>query len=128
MFDESAGSGQQRNVLGGPLALCSNRPKTGFYRTGCCHTGPDDHGMHTVCVVLTEAFLSFSKQVGNDLSTPRPEYGFPGLLPGQRWCLCAPRYKQALDAGAAPQVVLTATHEATLQIIELDVLMAHAAP
>lgn len=110
----------QRNVFGEPLAACSTRPMTGFYRTGCCHTGPDDLGLHTVCVEVTAAFLAFSKMRGNDLSTPRPEFGFPGLRPGDRWCLCAERWKEALDAGMQPHVVLAATHEATLEIVDLD--------
>jgi uncharacterized protein (DUF2237 family) len=118
--------GQQRNVFGGPLTTCSDAPKTGFFRTGCCHTGPQDVGMHTVCVVLTEAFLTFTKAAGNDLSTPRPEYGFPGLKPGDRWCLCATRFKQAHEHGKAPQVVLAATHENTLAIVPLDVLTSYA--
>src|SRR5688500_10074691 len=115
MPDDPRSSGQ-RNVLGGPLETCSSPsgPRTGFYRTGCCETGPDDVGRHTVCVVMTAAFLEVSAALGNDLSTPHPEWGFPGLRPGDRWCLCAARWKQALDAGAAPQVVLTATNEATL--------------
>ncbi len=128
MFDdgEGQGAGAQRNVFGGALTACSHAPKTGFYRTGCCHTGPDDVGMHTVCVVLTEEFLAFSKDVGNDLSTPRPEYGFLGLKPGQRWCLCAMRWVQAQRAGKAPRVVLMATHEATLQVVTLAELAEHA--
>jgi uncharacterized protein (DUF2237 family) len=101
-------------------------PVTGFYRNGCCETGPEDMGLHTVCAVMTDAFLAFSKAVGNDLSTPRPEYGFAGLKPGDRWCLCAPRWKEALDAGAAPKVVLEATHEETLAIVPLGVLKDHA--
>ena len=105
---------------------CSNAPLTGFYRNGCCETGPDDTGLHTVCAVMTAAFLAFSRSVGNDLSTPRPDFNFPGLRPGDRWCLCAPRWKEALDAGAAPGVVLEATHEETLAIVTLDVLRAHA--
>ncbi len=115
-----------RNVLGGPLLACSYSPLTGFYRTGCCETGPEDTGRHTVCVRVTEAFLQFSRQAGNDLSTPRPEYRFAGLKPGDRWCLCALRWKEAWEAGAAPAVVLEATHEATLRLIDLDVLKAHA--
>jgi len=91
-----------RNVLGGELLPCSFDPVTGFFRNGCCETGPHDTGLHTVCAVMTAEFLAFSKQVGNDLSTPVPEYGFAGLKPGDRWCLCAPRWKEALDAGAAP--------------------------
>jgi uncharacterized protein (DUF2237 family) len=99
-----------RNVLGEPLGSCSMDPVTGFFRNGCCETGPEDVGMHTVCAVMTAEFLEFSELVGNDLSTPRPEFGFPGLQPGDRWCLCAPRWKEALDAGVAPPVVLEATH------------------
>ncbi|MGE0613686.1 MAG: DUF2237 family protein [Hyphomicrobiales bacterium] len=110
----------QRNVFGEPLALCSIRPMTGFYRTGCCHTGPDDAGLHTVCVEVTADFLAFSKSRGNDLSTPQPDFGFPGLKPGDRWCLCAERWKEALDAGMQPRVVLAATHEATLDVVDLD--------
>src|SRR3954462_5957977 len=99
-----------RNVLGGPLADCSKRPMTGFFRNGCCSTGPEDAGSHTVCVVLTAEFLAFSKQAGKDLSTPKPEWGFPGLQPGDRWCLCAARWLEAHQAGCAPEVVLGATH------------------
>lgn len=116
-----------RNVLGTELQPCSLDPVTGFFRNGCCETGPHDAGMHTVCAVMTAEFLAFSKAVGNDLSTPRPEYDFPGLRPGDRWCLCAPRWKEALDAGAAPQVVLESTHEETLAIVPLGVLKDHAA-
>lgn len=116
----------QRNVLGGPLGACSERPVTGFYRDGCCNTGPDDLGLHTVCVVLTDEFLSFSKARGNDLSTPRPEFGFPGLKAGDRWCLCAARWREALHANAAPRVVLNATNEATLEVVSLDQLKAFA--
>ena len=116
----------QRNVFGEPIETCSDRPLTGFYRTGCCETGPDDHGVHTVCVLATAEFLAFSKMRGNDLSTPLPEFGFPGLEPGDRWCLCAARWKEALDAGMAPRVVLRATHEATLEIISLDELKRYA--
>ncbi|HAH08614.1 MAG TPA: DUF2237 domain-containing protein [Alphaproteobacteria bacterium] len=130
-FREDLGGGprrpQQKNVLGGALALCSAAPRTGFYRDGCCHTGPDDQGVHTVCAVMTEAFLSFSKARGNDLSTPRPEYDFPGLKPGDRWCLCAARWREALLANAAPKVILAATNARTLGIVELDDLKAHAA-
>jgi len=120
-YDEGA-----RNVMGGDLESCSTSPMTGFFRNGCCETGPHDVGMHTVCVVLTAEFLAYSKSVGNDLSTPIPEYGFAGLKPGDRWCLCAPRWKEALDAGAAPQVVLEATHEETLAIVTLGVLKDYA--
>ena len=115
-----------RNVLGGELEPCSLHPLTGFYRNGCCETGPEDVGQHTVCAVMTEAFLAFSMSVGNDLSTSRPEFDFVGLKPGDRWCLCAPRWKEALDAGAAPRVVLAATHEEVLAITTLGVLRDHA--
>ncbi len=116
-----------RNVLGEELVPCSLDPVTGFFRNGCCETGPHDVGMHTVCAVMTAEFLSYSKSVGNDLSTQRPDLGFDGLKPGDRWCLCAPRWKEALDAGAAPQVVLEATHEETLAIVPLGVLKDYAA-
>ena len=119
--------GVQRNVLGGPLGVCSEQPVTGFFRTGCCDTGPDDLGRHTVCIVASEDFLAFSKARGNDLSTPRPEFDFPGVLPGQRWCLCAARWKEALKAGMAPKVVLNATNEATLDLVSLEELKRHAA-
>ena len=127
-FRESSGGGgaSQKNVLGGPLRLCSNDPVTGFFRTGCCHTGPQDAGVHTVCAIMTDAFLGFSKSRGNDLSTPRPEFGFAGLKAGDRWCLCAARWKEAYDAGAAPRLVLDATHERTLSVVSLDALKAHA--
>jgi uncharacterized protein len=117
---------QQRNVFGEPIEVCSLNPSTGFYRTGCCETGPEDVGVHTVCVEVTREFLAFSKARGNDLSTPRPEYGFPGLSAGDRWCLCAARWQEALDAGVAPRVVLAATHEATLEIARLEDLKRHA--
>ena len=120
-YDETA-----LNVLGQELLLCSNAPLTGFFRNGCCETGPDDLGLHTVCAVMTAEFLAFSRRTGNDLSTPRPDLHFPGLKPGDRWCLCAPRWKEALDTGAAPGVVLEATHEETLAIVTLDVLKAYA--
>ncbi|TCM77590.1 DUF2237 family protein [Rhodovulum steppense] len=116
------------NVLGGPLAPCSSTPLTGFYRNGCCDTGPEDRGSHTVCAVMTAEFLAYSKYVGNDLSTPRPEWGFPGLKPGDRWCLCAGRFLQAHDEGCAPRVDLAATHGAALEIVPLDVLERHALP
>jgi uncharacterized protein (DUF2237 family) len=115
-----------RNVLGGELKPCSTSPMTGFFRNGCCETSHEDVGMHTVCAVMTAEFLAYSRSVGNDLSTPMPEYGFAGLKPGDRWCLCAPRWKEALDAGAAPQLVLEATHEETLAIVPLGVLKDHA--
>ena len=108
-----------RNVLGEPLEICSIKPITGFYRDGCCNTGQEDAGSHTVCAVLTTAFLEFSKARGNDLSTPMPELGFSGLRPGDRWCLCAPRWQEALDASRAPRVVLRATHEGALAYCSL---------
>jgi len=108
-----------RNVLGEPLELCSIKPMTGFYRDGCCNTGRDDFGSHTVCVVMTDAFLTFSKSRGNDLSTPIPEIGFAGLKAGDRWCLCAQRWQEAFEANQAPRVVLRATHEAALAFCAL---------
>ncbi|MCM8595029.1 DUF2237 family protein [Accumulibacter sp.] len=118
--------GRQRNILGGILGSCSERPLTGFFRDGCCNTSDDDLGSHTVCVVVTAEFLDFSKARGNDLSTPRPEFRFPGLKPGDRWCLCAARWREALHAGKAPRVVLNATNEACLLIVGLDDLKHHA--
>jgi uncharacterized protein (DUF2237 family) len=115
------------NVLGGPLQPCSVAPLTGFFRNGCCDTGPQDRGLHTVCALMTAEFLALSKYLGNDLSTPRPEYGFAGLRPGDRWCLCASRFLQAHEEGAAPKVWLDATHLRTLDIVPLDVLQGHAA-
>ena len=115
-----------RNVFGGPLQSCSTRPMTGFWRDGCCATGPMDVGRHVVCVVMTAEFLHFSVLAGNDLSTPRPEYQFPGLKPGDRWCLCADRWQEAFLSGAAPRVVLQATHQAALQICDLEDLKRHA--
>lgn len=114
------------NVLGEPLAPCSVKPMTGFYRDGCCHTGYDDVGIHTVCARITKEFLEFSKSRGNDLVTPAPQFGFPGLKPGDQWCLCAGRWKEALDAGVAPPVILAATHEETLAIVPLAELKRHA--
>ena len=114
------------NVKGGALAPCSDEPLTGFYRNGCCDTGSDDMGMHTVCAVMTDAFLVYSKLAGNDLSTPRPEVGFPGLRAGDRWCLCVGRWREALAAGVAPPVVLEATHEEALAVVPLDDLERHA--
>jgi uncharacterized protein (DUF2237 family) len=108
-----------RNVLGEMLAPCSERPLTGFYRDACCNTGPEDFGLHVVCVQVTADFLAFSKRAGNDLSTPMPAFGFPGLKPGDRWCLCAARWQEALEAGMAPKVVLSATHEAALEVVAL---------
>lgn len=115
-----------RNVLGGPLEPCSFSPITGFFRNGCCDTDPRDRGSHTVCVVVTDEFLAFSRRCGNDLSTPRPEYGFAGLVAGDRWCLCAPRWAEALEAGSAPQVVLKSTHEGALAYCRLEDLRRHA--
>jgi len=117
---------QQKNVFGEPIASCSEAPVTGFYRNGCCDTGPEDQGSHTICAVMTDEFLAFTKSVGNDLSTPIPAYGFPGLKAGDRWCLCAARWKQALDADAAPRVVLAATNEAALEIVPLEDLKRYA--
>lgn len=114
------------NVLGTELKTCSQNPLTGFYRDGCCNTGADDVGLHTVCVRVTEEFLVYSKMVGNDLSTPHPMYQFPGLQPGDQWCLCVLRWKEALDAGSAPQVNLEATHISTLEFVDLDDLKRHA--
>jgi uncharacterized protein (DUF2237 family) len=115
------------NVLGGPLKTCSMKPLTGFFRDGCCRTDDSDEGVHSVCVVATREFLEFSRRVGNDLSTPRPEYAFAGVKPGDQWCLCASRWVEALRAGAAPHVVLEATHAKTLELVDLETLMAHAA-
>jgi uncharacterized protein (DUF2237 family) len=115
-----------RNVLGEPLRPCCDRPLTGFYRDGSCRTGPEDVGLHTVCAKMTAEFLAFSKARGNDLSTPMPAYGFPGLQPGDQWCLCAARWKEAYDAGQAPAVVLASTHEVTLEVVPLAALKQHA--
>ena len=114
------------NVLGEPLVNCSSAPLTGFYRDGCCRTGPDDLGSHVVCIQATAEFLEFSKSRGNDLSTPVDDFGFPGLNPGDRWCLCALRWKEALEAGHAPRVVLTSTHEAVLNYVDLSDLKPYA--
>lgn len=114
-----------KNVLGGPLEDCSNAPLTGFYRDGCCNVGPDDFGVHAVCAVMTEDFLKLTLEQGNDLITPMPEYGFPGLRVGDRWCVCAAR-QEALEFGVAPPVVLEATHEAALQVITLEDLRRYA--
>ncbi|MGB9165572.1 MAG: DUF2237 domain-containing protein [Rhodomicrobium sp.] len=123
MLDEEQ---PQKNVFGETLAACSNNPLTGFFRDGCCNTGPQDYGSHTVCVVMTEEFLAFSKAAGNDLSTPVPEYAFPGLKAGDRWCLCAARWQQAFESGRAPRVVLAATHERALEIVALKDLKRFA--
>lgn len=114
------------NVLGDELQVCGRDPLTGFYRDGCCNTGADDLGVHVVCAQMTAEFLSFSRKAGNDLSTPQPELGFEGLSPGDRWCLCASRWKEAFDAGVAPPVVLAATHASVLEWVELDELRRHA--
>jgi uncharacterized protein (DUF2237 family) len=116
----------QKNVLGGELRPCSKAPLTGFFRTGCCETGPQDLGAHVVCARVTAEFLAFSRARGNDLSTPAPEAGFPGLSPGDQWCLCAARWKEALDAGAAPLVVLTATERSALRYVTLEELVRHS--
>jgi len=115
-----------KNVLGGELAECSSSPLTGFFRDGCCNTGPEDVGSHTVCTRVTEDFLDFSLSQGNDLLTPMPQYGYAGLKPGDQWCLCASRWAEALDAGVAPLVVLEATHERALEILDLEDLQDHA--
>jgi uncharacterized protein (DUF2237 family) len=116
------------NVLGDALELCGADPVTGFFRDGHCNTCASDQGSHTVCAILTAEFLAYSKYVGNDLSTPRPEYGFAGLNPGDAWCLCAGRFLQAADEGCGPQVNLAATHRRALEIVPLEVLQAHATP
>jgi uncharacterized protein len=117
---------EDTNVLGGRLEPCSVEPRTGFYRDGCCNTGPEDLGLHVICARMTADFLAFSAERGNNLSTPQPEVGFPGLKPGDRWCLCAGRWREALDAGVAPPVVLSATHEETLAVVALDDLKRFA--
>ena len=128
-FDEAGrrpGRRSSRNVLGGLLEMCSIQPMTGFFRNGCCDSGPEDVGSHTVCAVMTAEFLAFSKSRGNDLSTPRPEYGFPGLQPGDRWCLCAPRWQEALEANSAPRVVLRATEQGAQEFCALEDLKRYA--
>jgi uncharacterized protein len=117
---------QPSNVLGSELQPCSIDPMTGFYRDGCCRTGREDVGLHLVCIQATEEFLEFSQEVGNDLSTPNAMYSFPGIVPGDRWCLCVERWKQALEAGVAPPVVLEATHISALEFVDLEDLQAHA--
>ena len=111
------------NVFGQPLMLCSTNPITGFFRDGCCNTSEEDFGLHTVCIVATTEFLAFSKQVGNDLSTPLPQWGFQGLKEGDKWCLCAERFKEAYDNGKAPKVLLEAPNEKTLDIVSMDILL-----
>ena len=115
-----------RNVLNGPLQNCGTDPMTGFYRNGCCDTGAGDVGIHTVCAEMTAEFLAFSVSRGNDLVTPVPHFGFPGLRPGDRWCLCAERWKEAYEAGVAPPVVLEATHISTLEFVSLEELQEHS--
>jgi uncharacterized protein len=124
--DDRPADEEARSVLGGPLRPCSLRPLTGFYRDGCCTTGPEDVGSHTVCAEMTEVFLAHSKRTGNDLSTPRPEHGFVGLRPGDRWCVCASRWLAAYRAGVAPPVLLAATNEAALRIVPREALLEHA--
>jgi len=114
------------NVLGGRLETCGRDPVTGFYRDGCCNTGPEDMGNHSVCAAVTEEFLAFSRRRGNDLASPIPSFGFPGLKPGDRWCLCAARWQEAYDAGVAPPVYLAGTHEKALDLIALEVLLENA--
>jgi uncharacterized protein (DUF2237 family) len=130
-FDDASGPGGPRrrasvNVLGGALEPCGTRPVTGFFRNGCCDTSRDDIGSHTVCAVMTADFLAFSKRAGNDLSTPMPQYGFTGLKPGDRWCLCAPRWQEALEAGFAPNVALRATHQGALDYCRIEDLKRFA--
>jgi uncharacterized protein (DUF2237 family) len=123
----AAASGEPgRSVFGRPLEPCSERPKTGFFRDGCCNTGPEDRGAHVVCAQMTAEFLAFSRARGNDLSTPAPQAGFPGLQPGDRWCLCAERWKEALEAGCAPPVFLASTHERVLEHVTFEQLRAWA--
>lgn len=117
---------KQKNVLGGDLLLCCNDPVTGFYRNGYCETGPDDFGTHIVCAIMTEDFLQYTLSKGNDLITPRPAYRFPGLTAGDKWCLCILRWKEALQAGKAPPVVLEATQEVALRYVDLETLRAHS--
>ena len=115
-----------KNVLGGDLIVCSSDPVTGFFRTGTCDTCGDDEGMHTVCAVMTAEFLEFSRNAGNDLSTPQPEYRFPGLQPGDHWCLCLPRWIEALEAGTASQIVLQATHMSVIEFLSMETLIEYA--
>jgi uncharacterized protein (DUF2237 family) len=117
-----------KNVLGGQLITCSTDPLTGFFRDGCCNTGMDDQGLHLVCTQVTAEFLAFSKDTGNDLSTPKRQWGFPGLRPGDRWCVCVTRWKEAYEAGVIAPVVLEATHISALEFVDLDVLKDNAVP
>ena len=114
------------NVVGSTLKTCGTEPMTGFYRDGCCNTGPGDAGLHLLCAEMTAEFLAFSRDAGNDLSTPAPQFGFPGLQPGDRWCLCIERWKEALEAGVAPPVVLESTHISALEFVTLDDMKTHA--
>jgi uncharacterized protein len=115
-----------KNVLGGPLKTCSTQPLTGFYRDGCCNTGADDEGLHTICCQVTAEFLAFQREIGNDLSTPFPHFGFPGLRPGDKWCVCITRWKEAMEAGMACPIDLEATHMHALEFVDLDDLKRHA--
>ena len=126
MDGESFSNGRQKNVLGGWLIPCSTHPMTGFFRDGCCHTGPQDRAMHTVCAQMTAEFLAFSQAAGNDLSTPRPEFDFSGLKEGDFWCLCAARWEQARQAGKAPMIRLAATNASTLHLVPLEILRSYA--
>ena len=123
---DPAGGAPARNVLGGPLEPCGTEPLTGFYRDGCCHTGPEDRGSHTICAVVTEEFLAHQQAIGNDLATPRPEFRFPGLVPGDRWCVTAVNWRRAHEDGAAAFVVLASTHERALDHVPLEALRALA--
>ena len=122
----NAGSVTERNVLGGDLEACGTDPVTGFFRDGCCSTGPEDLGSHTICAVVTAEFLAHQRSIGNDLSTPRPQYRFPGLVPGDRWCVTAANWARAHDEGVAAPVVLASTNEAVLQIVPLAALRQHS--
>ncbi|MBJ7900884.1 MAG: DUF2237 family protein [Cyanobacteria bacterium RI_101] len=124
----TATQSRDKNVLGGELTCCCQSPRTGFYRNGYCQTGPEDLGRHVVCAQMTAEFLTFSRERGNDLITPMPMYQFPGLKPGDRWCLCAARWREARLAGAAPPVDLYATHQAALEVVSLEDLLTHALP
>src|SRR4051812_23680315 len=126
-LDDTGDRRRARNVLGGALEICSLDPRTGFTRSGCCETGPEDVGSHTVCAEMTAEFLAFSRASGNDLSTPRPEWGFAGLQPGDRWCVCAARWLEAYRAGVPAPVILGATHERALEVVPIEALMAHVA-
>jgi uncharacterized protein (DUF2237 family) len=125
-YDPDPKPSRARNVLGGPLQSCSNDPLTGFLRDGCCNTGPQDPGLHVICARVTKEFLRFSAEQGNDLTTPHPEFNFAGLKPGDQWCLCAERWRDAFELGAAPGVVLMATHEAALNVVSIDDLKKFA--